>query len=150
MAITASGVFFLTYEKQMIDTLGLSIESESALSVAMITDSATPAFDTHDFWSDLEANEVSGTGYTAGGETLTGTELTVSGGTATYDATDVSWATSTISSAMAAVTYFDRGGATTADELFLLHDFVSAASSSGGTFLISWNASGLYTADLTP
>lgn len=150
MAITASGLFGLTLEKQFIDTLGLSLESETALSVAMITDSATPDFDVHDFWSDLEGNEVSGTGYTAGGETLTGTELTISGGVLTYDAADVSWATSTISNAMAGVGYFDRGGATTADELMFLSDFVTAASSAGGTFTIQWNVSGIWTCDFTP
>jgi len=150
MAITASGLFGLTLEKQFIDTLGLSLESETALSVAMITDSATPDFDVHDFWSDLEANEVSGTGYSAGGATLTGTEVTNTGGLTTYDATDVTWASSTISSAMAAVGYFDRGGATTADELMFLSDFVTAAASSGGTFTIEWSASGIFTVDFTP
>jgi hypothetical protein len=150
MAITASGLFGLTLEKQLIDTLGLSLESESALKVAMITDSATPDFNAHDFWSDLEANEVSGTGYTANGATLTGTELTVSSGVLTYDATDVAWTSSTISNAMAGVGYFDRGGATTADELMFLSDFVTAASSSSGTFTIQWNASGIFTVDFTP
>ncbi len=150
MVITASGLFGLTKEKQLIDTLGLSLESETDLSVAMITDSATPAFDTMDFWSDLEANEVSGTGYTAGGATLTGTELTIASGVLTYDANDVSWSSSTISNAMAAVGYFDRGGATTADELEFLSDFVTAASSSGGTFTIEWAAAGIYTVDFTP
>jgi hypothetical protein len=150
MAVTAAGLFGLTLEKMMIDTVGLSIESDTALSVAMITDSATPNFDTHDFWSDLEANEVSGSGYTAGGQTLTGTEVTLSSGVLTYDATDPSWATSTITDAMAAVGYFDRGGATSADELVFLLDFVTAASSSGGTFLIELDASGIFTVDYTP
>ena len=150
MAITASGLFGLTLEKQFIDTLGLSLESETALSVAMITDSATPNFDTHEFWSDLEGNEVSGTGYTAGGETLTSTEITLSSGVLTYDAADTSWTGSTITSAMAAVGYFDRGGATSADELMFLLDFVTAASTSGGTFQIEYNASGIFTIDYTP
>lgn len=150
MAVTASGLFGLTLEKMMIDTLGLSVESESALSVAMITDSATPDFTAHDFWSDLEANEVSGTGYSAGGETLTGTEVTLSSGVLTFDASDPSWASSTISNAMAAVGHFSRGGATSADELLFLLDFVTAASSDGGTFLIELNASGIFTVDFTP
>jgi hypothetical protein len=150
MAVTASGLFGLTLEKQLIDTLGLSLESETALKVAMITDSATPDFNAHDFWNDLEANEVSGTGYTANGATLTGTEVTVAAGVLTYDATDVAWTTSTISNAMAGVGYFDRGGATTADELMFLSDFVTAASSSSGTFTIQWNASGIFTVDFTP
>lgn len=150
MAITAAGLFGLTLEKMMIDTVGLSVESETDLSVAMITDSATPNFDTHDFWSDLEANEVSGTGYTAGGNTLTGTEVTLASGVLTFDANDPSWASSTITNAMAGVGYFDRGGATTADELLFLMDFVTAASSSGGTFTIELNASGIFTIDYTP
>lgn len=150
MAVTASGLFGLTLEKQFIDTLGLSLESETALSVAMITDSATPDFNAHDFWSDLEPNEVSGTGYSAGGVTLTSTEVTISGGVLTYDAADVSWASSTITSAMAAVVYFDRGGATTADEVMALSDFVTAASSAGGTFTVQWNPSGIFTVDFTP
>ena len=150
MAITAAGLFGLTLEKQFIDTLGLSLESETALSMAMITDAATPNFDTMDFWNDLEANEVSGTGYTAGGNTLTTTEVTIAGGVLTYDAADPTWPTSTITNAMASVGYFDRGGATTADELMFLMDFVTAASSSGGTFTIQISASGIFTIDYTP
>ena len=152
MAITAAGLFGLTLEKMMnataLPTSG--IESETAVKMAMITDSATPDFTTMDFWNDLSANEVSGTGYTADGQVLTGTEVTLSGGVLTYDATDPAWATSTISNAMAGVFYFDRGGATSADELIGLLDFVTAASSSGGTFTIQINASGLYTLDFTP
>jgi hypothetical protein len=150
VAITAPGLFGLTVEKMMIDTLGLSVESETALKVAMITDSATPDFTTHDFWNDLEANEVTGTGYTAGGNLLTGTEVTLAGGVLTYDAADPAWPSSTISNAMAGVGYFDRGGPTTADELLFLLDFVTAAGSSGGTFTIQLNPAGIYTLDYTP
>lgn len=151
MAITASGLFGLTLEKFLnVTSLPASgLESETAVSVAMIEDTATANFDTHDFWADLEANEVSGTGYTAGGETLTSTELTISSGVLTYDAADVSWSSSTIPDAMAAVVYFARGGASSADELILLSDFVNAASSSNGTFSIQWSASGLATIDYT-
>lgn len=150
MAITASGLFGLTIEKFLIDTVGLSLESETAVKTAMITDSATPNFDTHDFWSDLEANEVSGTGYTAGGVVITSTELTLASGVLTYDAADPSWTGSTIANAMAGIVYFDRGGATTADELVCLMDFVTAASSSSGTFTIQLNAAGIFTVDYTP
>lgn len=150
MAITASGLFGLTLEKQLIDTLGLSLESETAVSGALIEDTATPDFNAHDFWSDLEANECSGTGYTAGGATLTSTEITIATGVLTYDAADSAWTTSTIPDAMAEVGYFDRGGATTADELMFLSDFVTPASSSGGTFTIQRHANGILTVDFTP
>jgi hypothetical protein len=152
MAITAAGLFGLTLEKFLnVTSLPASgLESETATKMALITDAATPAFDTMDFWNDLEANEVSGTGYTAGGNVLTSTEITLSGGVLTYDSADPSWTTSTITNAMGGVAYFDRGGATTADELILLLDFVTAASSSGGTFTVQINASGLATIDYTP
>jgi hypothetical protein len=150
MAITASGLFGLTLEKMLIDSLGKSLESETDLKGALLLDTATPNFDTMNFWDDLEGDEASGTGYTAEGAQLTSTEVTVSSGTLTYDAADSAWATSTITSAMAEVGIVDRGGATSADELVFLSDFVSAASSSGGTFTIQRSASGIFTVDYTP
>ena len=153
MAITASGVFGLTLEKALNVSVAFptnGLESETATKEAMITDTETPNFDTDDFWDDLSANEVSGTGYTAQGAVLTTTEITLSGGTLTYDTADPSWASSTIASAMAGVIMFDRGGATSADEVFCLQDFVTAAASSGGTFTINHPASGIVTVDYTP
>lgn len=150
MAITASGLYGLTLEKQFIDTIGLSLESETAVKVLMVTDTETPDFTADAFRSAVTANEVSGTGYTAGGNTLTTTEITLASGVLTYDAADVSWSSSTISNAMAGAGYFARGGADTADELIFLSDFVTAASSSSGTFTIQWNASGIFTVDFTP
>lgn len=150
MAITASGLYGLTLEKQLIDTLGLSLESETAIKVLMVTDTEAPDFTVDAFRSAVTANEVSGTGYTAGGATLTSTEITLASGVLTYDAADVSWASSTISNAMAGVGYFARGGVDTADELMFLSDFVTAASSSNGTFSIQWSASGIFTVDFTP
>ncbi len=151
MAVTAAGLYGLTLEKMMnataLPTSGL--ESETAVKVLMVTDSEAPNFDTHDFRNDITA-EVTGTNYTAGGVAITSTELTLSSGVLTYDAADASWASSTIANAMAAVGYFARGGASSADELVFLSDFVSAASSSSGTFTIQWSASGIFTVDYTP
>jgi hypothetical protein len=152
VAITASGLFGLTLEKQFNSTSlpASGLESETAMKMAMITDSATPNFDTMDFWNDLEANEVSGTGYTAQGNVLTSTEITLATGTWTWDFADPTWPSSTITSAMAGVAMFDRGGATSADEIFALMDFVTAASSSGGTFTIQVAGAGAVTLDYTP
>lgn len=146
MAITASGLFGLTIEKMFNNGAAIDLEAEDN-KVAMITDSATPDFDAHDFWADLSANEVSGTGYTAGGAAYTSTELTLSGGTLKYDAADVAWTTSTITSAMAAVGYADS---VASDPLIFLSDFVTAASTTAGTFTIVWSASGIFTLDYTP
>lgn len=147
MAITASGLYGLTIEKQLIDTLGQSYEAETH-KVLMVQDTHTPDFTTHDFRDDI-TNEVSGTGYTAGGKAITTTEITLASGTLTFDGDDVSWPSSTITSAMAAVHYFNVGTAAT-DPLGFLSDFVTAASSSSGTFTIQWNASGIFQVDYTP
>lgn len=148
-AITASGYYGLTLEKQLIDTLGVSLESETLIKVLMVEDGYTPDFNAHNFRDDI-TNEVAGTGYTAGGKVITTTEITVASGLLTYDADDVSWPTSTIPNAMAAVGYVGRGGASSADEIIWLSDFVTAASTTAGTFQIAWHSNGIFTIDFTP
>ena len=147
MAVTASGLYGLSLEKMMIDTLGESLEAEDN-KVLMVTDSEVPNFDTHDFRADITA-EVTGTGYTSGGVAITTTEITLASGVLTFDAADVSWSSSTIASAMAAVGYTNVSGAAT-DQLIWLSDFVTAASSSSGTFTVQWSGSGIFTLDYTP
>ena len=147
MSITGSGLYGLSLEKALIDTLGESWEAEDN-RVLMVTDTYTPDFNAHDFYADI-TNEVTGTGYTAGGELLTTTEITLSGGVLTFDAADVAWTTSTIANAMAGVLKTTVSGSAT-DQLILLSDFVTAASSSGGTFTIQWSASGIATVDYVP
>jgi hypothetical protein len=92
--------------------------------------------DTHLKRSDV-TNEVSGTGYTAGGQSVT---VTVTKDTVN-DRLDVSlgsasWASSTIT-ARKAVYYKRRGGAATADELIMVNDFGSDVSSTAATFTLN-------------
>lgn len=147
MAITASGAYGLTLEKMLIDTSGQSLEAETHKGL-LVTDTEAPNFDTHDFRADITA-EVSGTGYTAGGATLTTTEITLTSGVLKWDFDDPSWASSTITSAMALVTYFNVGSSAT-DQLILLLDFVTAVSTSAGLLTVAISASGAMTIDYTP
>jgi len=144
MSITASGLYGLTLEKCFINGAAINLEAEDN-KVALVNDSHTPDFNAHDFFADL-TNEVSGTGYTGGGAALTGTQITISSGVLTYDATDLSWASSTIANAMAGIGYADA----VTDELIFCSDFVTAASTTNGTFTIQWHASGIFTLDFTP
>jgi hypothetical protein len=102
----------------------------------LVTSSYTPNKDTHDFRDDV-TNEVSGTGYTAGG---VASAVTVTKDTANDKVTiqfgAVSWASSTIT-ARGCVYYKARGGAASADELICYADFGSDVSSSGGTFAVA-------------
>lgn len=147
MAITASGFFGLSLEKALIDTLGQSLEAETH-KILMVTDTYTPDFTVHDFRNDI-TNEVTGTGYSAGGQAFTTTEITLASGVLTWDFADPSWASSTISNAMAGVTYTNVGADTT-DQLLLLLDFVTAVSTSAGTLTIALAAGGAMTIDYTP
>jgi hypothetical protein len=102
----------------------------------LVTSTYSPNKDTHDFRDDV-TNEVTGTGYTAGGVTST---VTVTKDTANDRVTiqfgAVSWATSTIT-ARGCVYYKSRGGASSADEIVAYVDFGSDVSSASGTFSVS-------------
>lgn len=104
--------------------------------VLLVTSSYSPNKDTHDRRDDV-TNEVTGTGYTAGGATCVCTvtkDITNDKETLVFAAT--SWATSTITAA-GAVIYKSRGGASSADELVCYIDFGGNVSSNGGTFSLS-------------
>ncbi|BAL87304.1 hypothetical protein AMIS_20840 [Actinoplanes missouriensis 431] len=160
MAITASGWF----TQNMVDefdatNVGLDL-TLATHKIALLSDASTPAFDTNTSWANLSANEVSGTGWAAGGVLLsaaaaggtsTAPTLTISpAGTMMWDMNDVSVSGTTLSNAMAAVIYADALTSPTADALILLVDFITAASTSAGTFGIAWSASGVATVDWTP
>ena len=108
----------------------------NSFKAMLVTSAYTPNKDTHDKRDDV-TNEVSGTGYTAGG---VASVCTVTKDTATDRVTlsfaAVSWASSTIT-ARGLVYYKTRGGASSADELVAYNDFGSDVSSSGGTFSVA-------------
>jgi hypothetical protein len=93
--------------------------------------------DTHTKRSDL-TNEVSGTGYSAGGNSVT---ITVTKDTVN-DRLDVTlggttWTTSTITSAQKFAYYKARGGLATADELVAVIDNGSGVSTISGTLTLN-------------
>lgn len=102
----------------------------------LVTSAYTEDKDAHLKRSSI-TNEVSGTGYTAGGAVAT---VTVTKDTANdrLDITlgGVSWPTSTIT-ARKAVYYKSRGGASSADELIAVIDFGSDVISTAGTFTLT-------------
>jgi len=115
-------------------------------NVMLTTSTYTPDVDTHDFRSDV-TNEVTGTGYSAGGQALGSVTVTYDSANnrAVFDAADVVWSSSTIT-ARYAVVYRARGGASSADELLCYVDFGTDVSSTGGAFTIAWHANGIVTA----
>lgn len=105
------------------------------IRVMLTTSGYTEDKDAHLKRSSI-TNEVSGTGYTAGGATAA---ITITKDTAN-DRLDVtlggaSWSASTIT-ARKAVYYKSRGGAATADELIAVIDFGADVVSASGTFTL--------------
>ena len=119
----------------------------NTINVALLTSSWTPSQGSNKHWSDINSNEVSGTGYTAGGASLGSKSLTVSGNTTTFAAANTTWSTSTITARYAAI-YKNTGTASTSALIGYI-DFGSNQSSSGGNFTIAWNASGILTLPVT-
>jgi hypothetical protein len=111
--------------------------STDTYKVLLTTSSYTADKDAHDFRNDV-TNEVTGTGYTAGGNTVT---ATVSALDTANDRQEIimggtTWPSSTIT-ARNAVYYKSRGGASSADELIFINDFGSDVSTTAGTFTLN-------------
>ena len=121
---------------------GLINLETNTIKVMLVTSAYTPNIDTHTKRSDI-TNEVSGTGYTAGGATLASKTVTQNNTTdaGVFDAADVVWTASTIT-ARGAVLYKDTGLAST-DNLICYIDFVTDRITTASEFTIQWNASGI-------
>ena len=99
----------------------------------------------HAVKSDI-TDEITGTGYAAGGAALGSVTWTRAGDVVTFDAADVEW-TGADFEAEYAVIYDDTVSAPIVDPVVCFLDFASTKEVSGGTFTIQWNASGII--DLT-
>ena len=113
------------------------------LKISLHTSSYAPDQDADDFYDDV-TDEISGTGYTAGGETLTGVALTYDGptNTLTVDCDDPVWTAATLSGIRYAVVYKDTGTASTSP-LICWMDFLTNQSVSGSNFSIVIPGTGL-------
>lgn len=114
------------------------------IKVALLSNAYTPDQDAHNYFDDVVANEVTGTGYTAGGNTLANKTNSYNSATnvITLDADDTTWSSSTITARYAVV--YDASPATNATRPLIGYvDFGSDQSSSNGNFTITWDATGI-------
>lgn len=139
MAVSAKiyGLFLKSLGNKEID-----LDSDT-LKVMLCTSSYSVNQDTHQYKSDV-TNEVSGTGYSAGGATLGSVTVTYAGAgnTLTLDAADTSWTTSTIT-ARYAVIYDSTPGSDATRPLIGYVDFGADVSTTSGTFQITWDSTGI-------
>ncbi len=115
------------------------------IKLALLTSSYTPAIKTDTFLSDINTNEVSGAGYTAGGVAITTPTVTTdtTNDRGVFGAANTTFSSVTFSGARYAVIYKSTGVASTSP-LIAVIDLGSNQSAAGGNFTIQWNASGIF------
>lgn len=97
----------------------------------------------HDEKADIVANEISGTGYSAGGVALTGEAVTSDNtdNEAVFDANDSSWTSASFSAYHGAV--WDDTTTSPADIVVCSFDFGGIQTVTSGTFAIQYAAEGI-------
>ena len=124
----------LIYDSYMSDISAGNIIGSTDTFYVMLVDGYTPS-KTGDTKRSNVTNEVTGTGYTAGGAaSACTTALNTGSNQETWSFADVSWPASSFS-ATGAVIYKHRGGPASADNLVAYVDFGGTVTVSGGTFL---------------
>ena len=124
----------LIYNK-FLDYLADNDISDDTFKVALVTSSYSPDKDTHEHFDDV-TNEVSGTGYTAGGNTVTGTLwLALANDKLTLEFASTNWTSATIT-ARGAVYYSSTGTASTST-LIAYNDFGSDVAVTSGTLALA-------------
>jgi hypothetical protein len=113
---------------------GAIVPSSDAFKGLLVTSAYTPSKTAHTKRSDI-TNEVSATGYTAGGAVVTATVVNATGNSDREQITFSSpqWAGSTIT-ARGLVVYKARGGAASADNVVQYVDFGADVTSTNGVF----------------
>lgn len=136
--LMASGVYNTFKSEIMKKSMDLVNDT---IKVALYTSSASFVAEDDSYST---TNEVSGTGYTAGGQALASKTVTVddTDDEGVWDAADLTWSSSTITARYAKI-YDDTITTPNADQLICCIDFGSDQSSSNGNFTLQWAAEGI-------
>jgi hypothetical protein len=132
------------YGNFLLKALNKEVDFDTdTIKVALLSSSYTPDQDVHDYLNDVSTYEVSGTGYTAGGNTLASKTATYdsANNVIVLDAADTTWASSTITARYAVI--YDSTGTASTSALIGYVDFGSDQSSTNGNFTITWDSTGI-------
>jgi hypothetical protein len=149
----AAGPFVLvnTAIEDMIDQT-IDLNSDTFVAV-LITATHTPS-PTDDTWSDISANEATGSGYTSGGQVVSPLTISRTAGVVTVDSvTNPTWNPATVS---AKYVYLVRraGGSLAAGDLILGYMDLNVGggnlSAVGSEFTVEWPTEGLFTIARAP
>ena len=144
MAVTAY-IFSKFPENLMKGKFGDLSSAEVTVKCLLMTSDADISQEDWETLTDVndDTNEVSGTGYDAGGAEAKTKAVTEATKVTTFDADDATWTSSTIT-ARYSVLYLSTGTAGTS-YLIGYADFGADKSSSSGDFTVAWDDSGILT-----
>ena len=112
-------------------------EGGATYKIALFTSSKTDSVS--DPTSYNTTNQISGTNYTAGGNTLANPAVGRTGSTSFVDFDDTSWTTATFTARYAQI-YQSSGGAASGNNSVLVLDFGGDFTATAGTFTIQFPA----------
>ncbi len=133
MAITQA--MCTSFKQELLEGKHDFRSSGHSFKLAMFTSSATLGASTTDYST---TNEVSGTGYTAGGGALTNVNPTTSGTTAFTDFSDLTFSSATITANGAMIYNTTTGGGTGTTDSVVILAFGGDKSSTNGDFTIQF------------
>ena len=113
------------------------------LKIMLLSSAYTPNVDTQQYKSDI-TGEVTGAGYTAGGETLTNIQFTIINKVATLSADNPSWSDINVDNLRYAVLYDNAPLQDSQKPLIAYIDFGESLSIANAIFEIIWNAEGIF------
>ena len=134
MAITSA--ICTSFKKELLERKhDFNASSGHTFKIALYTSSATLGASTTAYTT---SNEVVGTGYTAGGTTLTNIDPTSSGTTAFIDFNDATWASATITAAGALIYNTTADGGTGTTNAFAVISLGGDKTSPYGDFVVQF------------
>ena len=133
MAFTGNYMCTSFKQELLVGSHNFTASTGDTFKLAMYTNSASFDASTTAYTT---SNEISGTGYSAGGGTLTNVTPTTSGTTALTDFADLTFSSSTLTARGALIYNTTTGAGTGTTDTVVVLDFGSDKSSSAGDFTI--------------
>lgn len=118
--------------------------TDDTIKAALTTSTYSVNQDTHDFFNDI-TNEVTGTGYTAGGAEIANTTVSYDAGTNVlkYDGDDVSWTITGSVTFRYLIIYDSTPGSSATNPLLGYIDFGADVTITDGTLTINFSSDGI-------
>lgn len=137
---TGDGILYNDFKRDRLRGGTQDAQTANAIKAALTTSSYTPDIDAHTVYSNL-SNELSGTGYTAGGKVIANVAVTAdnTNDRGKLDADNPVWTAINAGTAKWAVFYFDLG----ATKVLIGYWDLGNIATNGGDLTLNLSANGL-------